>query len=78
MGIEYGFINELSSCKVEGATSISKDLLLKELEGRLAPSCKDLKFRLFGFSLPLINAIISLILTVLYYKIFLWIKKIDK
>jgi disulfide bond formation protein DsbB len=77
-GIEYGFINELLSCKVSTSNNFSKDILLKELETRLASSCKEVSFKLFGLSLASINTIVSLILTILYYKIFLWIKNTVK
>ena len=78
VGIEYGLINELSSCKTEVGKNISKDILLKELQSKLAPSCKEVGFKLFGLSLASINMIMSLILTILYYKIFSWIKKTSK
>ncbi len=78
VGIEYGLINELSSCKTEISKNLSKDILLKELQSNLAPSCKEVSFKLFGLSLASINMIMSLILTILYYKIFLWIKKTNK
>ncbi len=70
VGIEYGLINELSSCKTEISKNMSKDILLKELQSKLAPSCKEVDFKLFGLSLASINMIMSLILTILYYKIF--------
>ncbi len=38
VGIEYGVIDELSSCKTEISKNISKDILLKELQSKLAPS----------------------------------------
>jgi disulfide bond formation protein DsbB len=78
VGIEYGVINELSSCKTEISKNISKDILLKELQSKLAPSCKQVDFELFGMSLASINMIMSLIFTILYYKMFSWIKKISK
>lgn len=78
VGIEYGVIDELSSCKTEISKNISKDMLLKELQSKLAPSCKEVEFKLFGMSLASINMIMSLIFTILYYKIFSWIKKISK
>lgn len=78
VGIEYGVINELSSCKTEISKNISKDILLKELQNKLAPSCKQVDFKLFGMSLASINMIMSLIFTILYYKMFSWIKKISK
>lgn len=75
VGIEYGVIDELSSCKTEISKNISKDILLKELQSKLAPSCKQVDFKLFGMSLASINMIMSLILAILYYKMFSWIKK---
>jgi disulfide bond formation protein DsbB len=78
VGIEYGLINELSSCKTEFNNNISKDILLKELQSKLAPSCKEVVFKLFGLSLASINMIMSLILSILYYKIFSWIKRTSK
>jgi disulfide bond formation protein DsbB len=78
VGIEYGLINELSSCKTEFNNNISKDILLKELQSKLAPSCKEVGFKLFGLSLASINMIMSLILSILYYKIFSWIKRTSK
>ena len=78
VGIEYGLINELSSCKTEISKNMSKDILLKELQSKLAPSCKEVDFKLFGLSLASINMLMSLILTVLYYKIFSWTKKTSK
>jgi disulfide bond formation protein DsbB len=78
VGIEYGLIDELSSCKTEVGKNISKDVLLKELQNKLAPSCKAVDFKLFGLSLASINMIMSLILSILYYKIFLWIKKTNR
>ena len=78
VGIEYGLINELSSCKTEVSKNISKDILLKELQSKLAPSCKEVDFKLFGLSLASTNMIMSLILTILYYIIFSWTKKTSK
>ena len=78
VGIEYGVIDELSSCKTEISKNISKDILLKELQSKLAPSCKQVDFKLFGMSLALINMIMSLIFAILYYKMFSWIKKKSK
>jgi disulfide bond formation protein DsbB len=71
-------IDELSSCKTEISKNISKDILLKELQSKLAPSCKQVDFKLFGMSLALINMIMSLIFAILYYKMFSWIKKTSK
>ena len=75
VGIETGLIEETTSCKTSLNNNLSKDAILKQLESNLASSCKEVNFKLFGFSLASINIILSLILTTIYYKIYLWIKK---
>ena len=70
VGIEYGLINDLSNCKAEVGKNIIKDILLKEIQSKLASSCKEISFKIFGLSLASVNMIMSLILTILYYKIF--------
>ena len=75
VGIETGLIEETTSCKTSLNNNLSKDAILKQLESNLASSCKEVNFKLFGFSLASINIILSIILTTIYYKIYLWIKK---
>ncbi|MFM7499011.1 MAG: disulfide bond formation protein B [Candidatus Fonsibacter sp.] len=75
VGIETGLIEETTSCKTSLNNNLSKDAILKQLESNLASSCKEVNFKLFGFSLASINIILSLILTTIYYKIYLWVKK---
>ena len=75
VGIETGLIEETTSCKTSLNNNLSKDAILKQLESNLASSCKEVNFKLFGFSLASINIILSLILTTIYYKIYLWMKK---
>ena len=70
-GIEKGFFEESLVCKLDNnITNLSKDDLLKELQKETI-SCKDVSFRIFGFSLATINTIISLILSVITIKLFL-------
>jgi len=70
-GIEQGFFEEFFVCKLDNnITNLSKDDLLKELQKETI-SCKDVNFRIFGFSLATINTIISLILSVINIKLFL-------
>ena len=69
-GIEQGFFEESLVCKLDNNINLSKDDLLKELQKETI-SCKDVSFRIFGFSLATINTIISLILSVITIKIFL-------
>ncbi|NCU51198.1 MAG: disulfide bond formation protein B [Candidatus Fonsibacter ubiquis] len=75
VGIETDLIQETTSCKTSLNNNLSKDAILKQLESNLASSCKEVNFKLFGFSLASINIILSLILTTIYYKIYLWMKK---
>ena len=70
-GIEQGFFEESIICELKDASDIiSKEELLKQLQEK-TPSCKDVTFRIFGFSLTTINIIISLFLTIILTNIFL-------
>jgi len=70
-GIEQGVFEESVVCGLKDASNIiSKEELLKQLQEK-AVSCKDVTFRIFGFSLTTINIIISLFLTIILTKIFL-------
>ena len=51
-------------------TILNKKDLLKEFQ-KTTISCKDVEFTLFGLSLTTINVIISLILSVITFKLFL-------
>ena len=74
-GIEQELIKESVVCGLKGSTDIlSKEELLKQLQVKNI-SCKDVTFRIFGFSLTTVNIIISLILVLLLIKIF---KKYEK
>ena len=71
-GIEQGFFKESAVCGLQNASNIiSKEELLEQLQTKTI-SCKDVTFRIFGFSLTVFNMIISLIfvifLTNLYKK----------
>ena len=70
-GIEQGFFEESLVCKLDSnITILSKEELMKELQKQNI-SCKDVNFKIFGFSLATINTIISLILSVINIKLFL-------
>ena len=61
-GIEQGFFEESTVCGLKDASSIlSKEEILKQLQTK-SISCKDVTFRIFGFSLTTFNMFISLIL----------------
>ena len=68
-GIEQGFFNESLVCDLGKNLSLSKEKLLKQLESSSVVSCKDVTFRILGFSLATINTIISIILSVIMIKL---------
>ena len=70
-GIEQGFFKESSVCGLKDASDIiSKEELLKQLQVKNI-SCKDVTFRIFGFSLTTVNISLSLFLTFLLTRIFI-------
>jgi len=70
LGIEQGFIQESAVCGLKNTSDvISKEELLNQLQFKTI-SCKDVTFRIFGFSLTTFNIIISLILVILLTKVF--------
>ena len=78
LGIEQGFFEESAVCGLKNASEIiSKEELLKQLQKKTI-SCKDVTFRIFGFSLTTVNIILSLfIITILTY-IFIKYEKFEK
>ena len=71
LGIEQGLLEESVVCGLKNASDIiSKEELLKQLQMKTI-SCKDVTFRIFGFSLTTINIIISLLILFLLTKIFI-------
>ena len=63
-GIEQGFFKESTVCGLKNALSvITKEELLEQLQVKTV-SCKDVTFRIFGFSLTAFNMTISLILII--------------
>ena len=74
-GIEQGFFNESLVCDLENNANLSKEQLLKQLESSSIVSCKDVTFRVLGFSLATINTVISIILSAIMIKV---IKNYDK
>ncbi len=64
-GIEKGFFEESAVCTLKNDFNIiSKEELLNQLQTKIV-SCKDVTFKIFGFSLTTFNMILSLILIVL-------------
>ena len=70
-GMEQGFIKESLVCIPNNEINIlNKEDLLKDFQ-KTVVSCKDVEFTLFGLSLATINIIISFMLSVITFKLFL-------
>ena len=70
-GIEQGFFNESLICKAENTDqALTKEKLLKLLKSNPI-SCKDVSFKMFGLSLAAINTIFSIILSVIFIRLFI-------
>ena len=70
-GIEQGFFTESFVCESASfSETLTKDQLLEQLKQH-AISCKDVSFKVLGFSLASINVIFSLALSVIFVRLFL-------
>ncbi len=70
-GIEQGFFSESFVCKAGDLSgTLSKEQLLEQLN-KYNISCKEVSFRVLGLSLATINTILSIILSVIFLKLFL-------
>ena len=75
-GIEQGFFNETLVCKTESISeTLSKEELLEQLKQNTI-SCKDVSFKILGLSLAAINTILSLVMSLVFIRLFLNYKKI--
>ena len=70
LGIEQGFFKESLACTAGNLSeTLSKEEILEQLK-RNTIGCKDVGFRIFGMSLAAINTIFSLILSVIFMRLF--------
>ena len=70
-GIEQGFFNESLACTAgDIPKTLSKEELLQQLKQN-SITCKDVSFRILGLSLAAINTIFSLILSVIFIRLFM-------
>ena len=70
-GIEQGFFDESFVCSAQNLSeALSKEQLLEQLKQN-SISCKDVSFEILGLSLATINIIFSLVLSVIFIKLFL-------
>jgi len=71
LGIEQSFIKESFVCDIKNSSKIlSKEEILQQLQEKMV-SCKNVTFKIFGFSLTTLNIIISLLITIVFTKIYL-------
>ena len=69
-GIEQSFFKESTVCIADNLSKIlSKEQLLLQLNQNTI-SCKEVTFRIFGLSLATINTILSIVLSVIFMKLF--------
>ena len=74
-GIEQGFIKESLVCDLKNSSKIlSKEEILQQLQQKTV-SCKDVTFKIFGFSLTTLNIITSLLITIVFTRIYLGYEK---
>ena len=70
LGIEQGLITESLVCDLKDSSNIlSKEEILQQLQQKIV-SCKDVTFKIYGFSLTTLNLVISLLITVAFTKIY--------
>jgi len=70
-GIEQGFFSESLACTTgDLSKTLSKEELLQQLKQN-SISCKDVSFRILGLSLAAINTIFSLVLGVIFLRLFM-------
>jgi len=69
-GIEQGFFSESLACTTgDLSKTLSKEELLQQLKQN-SIGCKDVSFRMLGLSLAAINTIFSLVLSVIFVRLF--------
>jgi len=71
LGIEQEFFTESFLCESKNfSKTLTKDQLLEQLKQNTI-SCKDVSFKVLGLSLASINFIFSLVLSVIFIRLFL-------
>jgi len=71
LGIEQGFFSESLACTTgDLSKTLSKEELMQQLKQN-SISCKDVSFRILGLSLAAINTIFSIVLSVIFIRLFI-------
>ena len=68
VGIENGIFSEFSGCSNTNINLIDKTDIIKSLNEKLS-SCKEINFKIFGFSLATINLFISILISLYTIKL---------
>ena len=69
-GIEQGLFTESFVCESKNSSeNLSKEQLLEQLK-QSTVSCKDVSFKVLGFSLASINTIFSTVMSVIFLRLF--------
>ena len=68
VGIENNIFSEFSGCSNTNINLIDKTEIIKSLNKNL-PSCKEINFKMFGFSLATINLFISILISLYTIKL---------
>jgi disulfide bond formation protein DsbB len=77
-GIEQGFFEESVICSVKDASDlISKEDILSQLQNKTV-NCRDVTFKIFGFSLTTINIFLSFVLIIMLLNIYKNYEKFKK
>jgi len=70
-GIEQGFFEEAFACKTGNLSeTLSKEEIIEQLKQNTI-SCKEVHFKILGFSLAAINTIFSIFLSVIFIRLFI-------
>ena len=73
VGIENNIFTEFSGCTNNSLNTIDKAELLQSLNN-LLPNCKDVNFKILGLSLATINFLLSIALTAIVIRYFIYEK----
>ena len=68
VGIENNIFSEFSGCSNTNTSLIDKTDIIKSLKDSM-PNCKEVNFRVFGFSLATINLFISILISLYTVKL---------
>lgn len=63
LGIEQGIFKESFVCSASDDLILNKEQLLQQLQ-KMSISCKNVTFRIFGFSLTTYNLVLSIIISI--------------